>query len=117
MGTRTFQGLIVEERPLCGMQCQQQAGNGKYLEAPLPGDVINLAGPGGKLDYTPTDRGHPAPLTLAACHPGWDNYFDLTETVTEMAHHLMKEDGQEVAMPPKASTTQGGHSRLRGICE
>ena len=53
----------------------------------------------------PIDQGHPPPLTLAAYHPEWDNYCDLTETVTEMAHHLMKEDGQEVVTPPKASTT------------
>ena len=45
------------------------------------------------------------PLTLAACYAEWDDYLDFTETVTEMAHHLMKEDGQEVAMPPKAGTT------------
>ena len=45
------------------------------------------------------------PLTLATCHAEWDDYLDLTETVTEMAHRLMKEDGQEVAMPPKAGTT------------
>ena len=45
------------------------------------------------------------PLTLAACHAEWDDYLDLTETVTEMAHNLMKEDGQEVAMPPKVGTT------------
>ena len=45
------------------------------------------------------------PLTLAACHAEWDDYLDFTETVTEMAHRLMKEDGQEVAMPPKAGTT------------
>ena len=67
--------------------------------------LINLTGPLGKLEYMPTNQGHPPPLTLAACHPGWDDYLDLTETVTEMAHRLMKEDGQEVAMPPKASTT------------
>ena len=67
--------------------------------------LIHLTGPSGKLEYTPTDRGHPPPLTLAACHPGWDDYLDLTETVTEMAHRLMKEDGQEVATPPKAGTT------------
>ena len=65
--------------------------------------LINLTGPSGKLEYTPTDQGHPPPLTLAACHPGWDDYLDLT--VTEMAHRLMKEDGQEVATPPKAGTT------------
>ena len=67
--------------------------------------LIHLTGPSGKLEYTPTDRGHPLPLTLAACHPGWDDYLDLTETVTEMAHHLMKEDGQEVVTSPKADTT------------
>ena len=67
--------------------------------------LIHITGPSGKLEYMPTDRGHPAPLMLAACHAEWDDYLDLTETVTEMAHHLMKEDGQEVAMPPKAGTT------------
>ena len=67
--------------------------------------LINLTIPSGKLGYMPTDRGHPPPLTLDACHPGWDDYLDLTKTVTEMAHHLMKEDGQEVATLPKAGTT------------
>ena len=45
------------------------------------------------------------PLTLAACHAEWDDYLDLTKTVTEMAQRLMKEDGQEVATPPKVGTT------------
>ena len=67
--------------------------------------LIHLTGPSGKLEYMPTDRGYPLPLTLATCHPGWDDYLDLTETVTEMALRLMKEDRQEVAMPPKAGTT------------
>ena len=67
--------------------------------------LIHLTGPSGKLEYTPTDRGHPLPLTLATCHPGWDDYLDLTETVTEMAHHLMKEDEQEVVVLPTAGTT------------
>ena len=67
--------------------------------------LIHLTGPLGKLKYMPTNRGHPPPLTLATCHPGWDDYLDLTETVTEMAHCLMKEDGQEVAMLPKVGTT------------
>ena len=67
--------------------------------------LINLSGPLGKLEYTPTGRGHPLPLTLATCNPEWDDYLDLTETVTKMAHRLMKEDGQEVAMPSKADTT------------
>ena len=44
-------------------------------------------------------------MTLAACHAEWDDYLDLTETVTEMAHRLMKEDEQEVATPPKVGTT------------
>ena len=67
--------------------------------------LINLTGPSGKLEYTPTSRGHPPPLTLATCHPGWDDYLDLTETVTKMAHCLMKEDRQEVATLSKAGTT------------
>ena len=67
--------------------------------------LIHITGPSEKLEYTPTDRGHPMPLTLAACHAEWDDYLDLTETVTEMAHCLMKEDRQEVVMPPKAGTT------------
>ena len=41
--------------------------------------LINLTGPSGKLEYTPTDRGHRPPLTLAACHPEWDDYLDLTK--------------------------------------
>ena len=32
--------------------------------------LIHLTGPLGKLEYMPTDRGHPPPLTLATCHPG-----------------------------------------------
>ena len=67
--------------------------------------LIHITGPSGKLEDTPTNHGHPTPLTLAACHAEWDDYLDLTETVTEMAHRLMKEDGQEVATPPKAGTT------------
>ena len=67
--------------------------------------TINMASPGGKLEYTSTERGCPAPLTLVACCPGWDDYFDLSETVTEMANCLMEEDGQQVLTPPKAGTT------------
>ena len=67
--------------------------------------TINLAGLGGKLEYTSTECGHSLPFTLAACHPSWDDYFDLGETVTEMANRLMKEDGQQVQTPPKVSTT------------
>ena len=67
--------------------------------------LIHITRPSGKLEYMPTDRGHPVPLTLATCHAEWDDYLDLTETVTKMAHRLMKEDGQEVVTPPKAGTT------------
>ena len=66
--------------------------------------TINLAGPVGKMEYTSTEPGCPPPLTLAACHPGWDDYLDLNETVTEMAHRLMEEDGQQARMPSKAGT-------------
>ena len=67
--------------------------------------TVNLAGPGGKMEYTSTEWGHPTPLTLAASPPGWDDYLDLGETVTEMANRLMEEDGQQAKMPPKAGTT------------
>ena len=53
----------------------------------------------------PTERGHLPPLTLAACHPGWDDYFDINKTVTKMANRLMEEDRQRVEMPPKVGTT------------
>ena len=43
-----------------------------------------------------------------ASPPGWDNYLDLGETVTEMANCLMEEDGQQAKMPPKAGTTPKG---------
>ena len=67
--------------------------------------TVNLAGPGGKMEYMSTERGHPSPLTLAASLPGWDDYLDLGETVTKMANCLMEEDGQQAKMLPKAGTT------------
>ena len=42
----------------------------------------------------PTGAGHLPLLTLAVCHPGWDNFQDLGETVAEMSQHLIDEDGQ-----------------------
>ena len=57
------------------------------------------------MEYTSTERGHPAPLTLAASPPGWDDYLALGKTVTEMAHHLMEEDRQQAKMLPMAGTT------------
>ena len=77
--------------------------------------LINLTGLSGKLKYMPTNRGHPLPLTLATYHAEWDDYLDLTETVTKMAHHLMKEDGQEVATPPKAGTTPKKKEAVKSI--
>ena len=62
---------------------------------------ICLCALGAKLEYTPTHSGHLAPLTLAACHPGWDDYLDLNETVTEMSQHLIDEDEQLEGATPK----------------
>ena len=67
--------------------------------------TVNLAGPGGKMEYTSTEQGRLSPLTLAASPPGWDDYLDLGKTVTEMANRLMEEDGQQAKMLPKAGTT------------
>ena len=66
--------------------------------------TVNLAGPGGKLEYMSVERGRPMPLPLAAFPPGWDEYLDLSKTVTKMANHLMEEDGQQAKTPPKADT-------------
>ena len=65
---------------------------------------ISLCAPGAKLEYTPTHPGHPAPLTLAACCPGWDDYLDLNETVAEISQHLIEEDGQLEGAMPKGGT-------------
>ena len=80
--------------------------NVHYIEHNPRGELVK--GATGKplcQEYTPTDQGHPALLILAACHAEWDDYLDITETVTEMAHRLMKEDRQEVATTPKVGTT------------
>ena len=65
---------------------------------------ISLCAPGAKLAYTPTGSGHPAPLTLVACCPNWDNYLDLNETVVEMSQCLINEDGQLGGATPKGGT-------------
>ena len=65
---------------------------------------INLSAPGAKLEYTPTGPGHTPSLTLAACHPGWDNYLNLNETLAEMAQCLMEEDRQQGEAAPKGGT-------------
>ena len=83
-----------------GMIIQGQTGKPVCQEL-----TVNLVALGRKMEYTSTGRGVPAPLTLAVCHPGWDDYLDLSETVTEMAHHLMEEDGRQVQMPSMAGAT------------
>ena len=88
------------ERNASGVMIPGQTG--KLLCQEL---TVNLASSGGKMEYTSTERGHPTPLTLAVSPPGWDDYLDLGETVTEMAHRLMEEDGQQAKTPPKAGTT------------
>ena len=50
--------------------------------------------PSRRLEYMPTGAGHPPPLTLVVCHPGWDDFQDLGETVAEMSQRLIDEDGQ-----------------------
>ena len=67
--------------------------------------IISLGAQGAKLKYMPTSPGCVLPLTLAACHPGWDDYFDFNKTLTEMANCLMEEDGQQAGMAPKAGAT------------
>ena len=65
---------------------------------------ISLCAPGAKLEYMPTCPGHLAPLTLAACHPCWDDYLDLNEMVAEMSQHLIDEEGQLEGATPKGGT-------------
>ena len=40
-------------------------------------------------------------MTLVVCHPGWDDYLDLNETVAEMSQHLIDEDGHLEGEMPK----------------
>ena len=54
------------------------AKNGQLLCQELE---ISLCSPSRKVSYMPTGMGHGAPLTLAMCRPGWDDYQDLGETV------------------------------------
>ena len=67
--------------------------------------MVSLLHQGGKLEYMPTEKGRSSPLTLLMCRPSWDDYLDLNETLTEMAHRLMEEDEQPAPTPPKAGTT------------
>ena len=65
---------------------------------------VSLCPPSRRLEYTPTGTGHPPPLTLVACRPGWDNFQDLGETVAEMSQFLIDEDGQLEGATPKGGT-------------
>ena len=60
--------------------------------------------PGGRLEYTSTGTGHPPPLTLVVCRPGWDNFQDLGKTVAEMSQCLIDKDGQLKGAKPKGGT-------------
>ena len=64
----------------------------------------SYAPPSRKLEYTPTGAEHLPPLTLVACHPGWDNFQDLGETVAEMSQRLIDKDGQWEGATPKGGT-------------
>ena len=65
--------------------------------------TIKLVASGKKMQYT--NPNGPSPLTLAACHPGWNDYLDMGESVNEMAQHLMEEDAQQGVVVPTAGTT------------
>ena len=67
--------------------------------------MVNLASLAGKMEYTSIVQGRPPPLTLAASPPSWDDYLDLGETVSEMAHRLMEEDMKQAKMWPEVGTT------------
>ena len=65
--------------------------------------MIKLVAPGMKMQYT--DPEGPTPLTLVACHPGWDDYLDLGESVNDMAQRLIEEDAQREQASSTASAT------------
>ena len=65
--------------------------------------MIKLVTPGKKMQYT--DPGTPAPLTLVACHPGWNDYLDLGESVNDMGQCLIEEDAQREQVSSTTSAT------------
>ena len=108
MGAFPAQGPVVEnthfiEHNTSGVMVPGSMGKPLCQEL-----TVNLAGPGGKMEYMSTEWGRLPPLTLAASPLGWDDYLDLGETVTEMANRLMEEDGQQEKMLLKAGTTPKG---------
>ena len=65
--------------------------------------TITLVAHGKKMQYT--DPNGPMPLTMAGCHPSWDDYLDLVETVNEMANRLIAEDAQKGVEAPTVGVT------------
>ena len=65
--------------------------------------TITLVAHGKKMQYT--NPSGPLPLTLAGCHPSWDDYLDMGESISEMAHCLMAEDTQKGVAAPTAGAT------------
>ena len=65
--------------------------------------MIKLVTSGKKMQYT--DPRGPAPLTLAACHPSWDDYLDFGESVSQMAQRLMEEDAEKGEAPSTVGAT------------
>ena len=51
--------------------------------------LINLGSPGSKIKYTRTGSGCALPLTVMACMPGWEDYFDLSKSLHQMVKCLM----------------------------
>ena len=88
------------------MECR---ANGKIVVAkdgqPLYQELeVSLCPPGGRLCYMLMGAGHMPPLTLAACHPSWDDFQDLGETIAEMTQCLIDEDGQLEGVMPRGGT-------------
>ena len=54
-----------------------------------------MSTPGSKLKYTHIGIGSMPPLTIMACTPDWDDYFDLNESLPEMAQCLIYDDEQQ----------------------
>ena len=87
----------------------ERKNNGKVIVGwdgqPLCQELeVSLCPPSRRLEYMPTGAGHPPPLTLAVCRPGWDDFQDLGETVAEMSQCLIDEDGQLEGAMPKGGT-------------
>ena len=108
MGAFPAQGPVVENTHFIERNASRVMVPGSMGKPLCQELTVNLASPGGKMEYMSTERGCLPPLTLAASPPSWDDYLDLGETVTQMANCLMEEDGQQEKMLSKAGTTPKG---------